>query len=192
MHPTFVAKLQPREIVDERGNVKLVVDRNATGSVAAYNAPTWNNNEFANSPAAAEPVRTASVPLPRATPQAVAAERPAAEPSFAEKVGNFFRTGSTKPEPAPTQVAVAEAPKPAPKRESVKSRVSKMVGLRGSSGPATQSPAPSQAATGGDAQNMKTAQAPASPAPAQAQPTMSGAQPAPSSTNFDSRWSAFR
>jgi murein L,D-transpeptidase YafK len=195
MHPTFVAKLQPREIVDERGNVKLVVDRNATGSVAASSAPTWSNNEFANSPSAAEPVRTASVPMPRTAPQALAAERPAAEPSFTEKLGNFFRTGSTKQEPAPAQVAAAEPPTPAPKRESVKSRVSKMVGLRGSSAPAAQAPAPSQAATNADAQKVKTAQAPAAssaPAPAQSGAMMSGAQPAPSSTNFDSRWSAFR
>jgi murein L,D-transpeptidase YafK len=191
MHPTFVAKLQPREIVDERGNVKLVVDRNAVGSLAVANAPTWSNNEFANSPSAAEPVRTASVPMPRTAPQALAAERPAAEPSFADKLGNFFRTGSTKPEPAPAQVAVAEEPKPAPKRESVKQRVSKMVGLRGSTAPAA--PAPSQAASRDDAAKVKTAQAPEpNPAPAPSGAVMNGAQPAPASNNFDSRWSAFR
>jgi murein L,D-transpeptidase YafK len=204
MHPTFVAKLQPREVVDERGNVKLVVDRNATGSVVAYSAPTWSNNDFANSsPAAAEPVRTASVPLPRAAPQAQTGARPAAEPSFAEKVGNFFRFGTTKPEPVPTQVAAAEAPKPAPKRESVRSRVSKMVGLRGSSTPKTaaETAAPKQAGTTRtEPASMKTAAAPAAPAapapsqPSSTQPTgmMNGAQPVPSSSNFDSRWSAFR
>ncbi len=198
MHPTFVAKLQPREIVDERGNVKLVVDRNATGSVAAYNAPSWNNNEFANSPSTAEPVRTASVPLPSAAPQTQAAERPTGEPSFSEKLGNFFRTGSTKPEPAPAQVAAVEAPKPAPKRESIKSRVSKMVGLRGSSAPQTASdaPAPTQAATArSGAPKVKTAEAPTAvpaPAPSQSGGMMTGAQPAPSSSNFDNRWSAFR
>ena len=70
-----------------------------------------------------------------------------------------------------------------------------MVGLRGSSGPAAPTPAPSQAATNGDAAKVKTAQAPAAnPAPAAAQwsNTIGGAQPAPSSTNFDNRWSAFR
>ena len=39
MHPTFVAKLQPREVVDERGNVKLVVDRSSQGSIVAYSSP---------------------------------------------------------------------------------------------------------------------------------------------------------
>lgn len=27
MHPTWVEKLRPREIVDERGNLKLIVDK---------------------------------------------------------------------------------------------------------------------------------------------------------------------
>jgi murein L,D-transpeptidase YafK len=194
MHPTFVAKLQPREMVDERGNVKLVVDRNATGNIVAYNAPAWSNNDLANSsPAAAEPVRTASVPMPRAAPQAQTGASPAAEPSFAEKIGNFFRTGSTTPPPAPSQVAAVEAPKPAPKRESVKSRVQRMVGLRGSSTPQTETPAPSQAsAPRGAGPQVKTAEAPAAPAPSQPGGMMNGAQPAPSSNNFDSRWSAFR
>jgi hypothetical protein len=92
-------------------------------------------------------------------------------------------------------MAVAETPRPAPKRESVKQRVSNMVGLRGSTAPAAPTPAPSQAASSVDAAKVKTAQAPAaSPAPAPAQwgNTISGAQPAPSSTNFDNRWSAFR
>jgi len=196
MHPTFVAKLQPREVVDERGNVKLVVDRNAVSSMVAYSSPASSDNDITSSARAQEPVRTASVPLPRAAPQAQIGQRPAPEPSFTDKLGNFFRTGSTTPEPAPTQVAVAETPKP--KRESIKSRVSKMVGLRGSSDQpqpaetATAKPAPTRAAA--PAPKLKTAEAPAAPAAAPAQPsgTMNGAQPAPASTNFDSRWSAFR
>ncbi len=196
MHPTFVAKLQPREVVDERGNVKLVVDRNAASSLVAYNAPVSNDADITSSARAAEPVRAADVPLPRTAPQAQTGARPGAEPSFTEKLGNLFRHGTTNPTP-PTQVATAEAP-PAPKREGIKSRVSKMVGLRGSSNPqaATETPAPRQAAaTSAPAPKVKTAEAPAnSPAPAPSQPNgmMSGAQPAPSSNNFDSRWSAFR
>jgi hypothetical protein len=193
MHPTFVAKLQPREIVDERGNVKLVVDRNNQGNMVAYSSTQPAETDITSSARAVEPVRTASVPLPRTAPQAQAVERAAAEPSFGEKLGNFFRTGSTKPEPAPAQVAAVEEPKPAPKRESMKSRVSKMVGLRGSNTPAAQAPASSQTTTASDAPNVKTAQAPAAAtAPAPSGATMSGAQPAPSSTNFDNRWSAFR
>ena len=134
----------------------------------------------------------------RAAPQALAAERPSAEPSFTEKLGNFFRSGSTKPDPAPVQAAAAAPQPPAPKRESIKSRVSKMVGLRGSSTPQTtaEAPAPNQAATArSSAPKVKTAEAPVAPpapAPSQSGGMMSGAQPAPSSSNFDSRWSAFR
>jgi murein L,D-transpeptidase YafK len=200
MHPTFVAKLQPREIVDERGNAKLVVDRDNAGKIVAASAPVWSNSDFLSSSPAApeEPVRTASVPQARTAPQAQTSYRQTAELSFAEKVGNFFRRGTTDPEPAPAQVATAEAPKPAPKRESIKSRAQKLVGLRGSnSSEATTSEAsatkqPSTRATS----NVKTAEAPAAPAPAaqQSQPSgmMSGAQPAPSTNSFDSRWSAFR
>jgi hypothetical protein len=119
--------------------------------------------------------------------------------SFADKVGNFFRRGTTEPEPAPAQVAAAEAPKPAPKRESVKSRVQKMVGLRGSNAPEATDTSPARPAAAArpaqEAPKVKTAEAPAAaPAAAPAQPSgvMNGAQPAPSTNSFDSRWSAFR
>jgi murein L,D-transpeptidase YafK len=203
MHPTFVAKLQPREIVDERGNVKQIVDRSSQGSIIAFSSPQSNDADITSSARATEAVRTANVPLPRSAPQAKIGERPASEPSFAEKIGNFFRYGTTSPEPAPTQVAAAQAPRPAPKRESIKSRVSKMVGLRGSSDqqqPASDTPAaakpaaptPARAA-GTQAPPVKTAEAPpASPAPSQPGGMINGAQPAPASSSFDSRWSAFR
>jgi hypothetical protein len=92
-----------------------------------------------------------------------------------------------------------ETPKPAPKRESVKSRVQKMVGLRGSNAPEATSDTSSSkpvARTPAETPKVKTAEAPAAPppaaAPAQPNGVMTGAQPAPSSNNFDSRWSAFR
>ena len=187
MHPTFVAKLQPREIVDERGNVKLVVDRNAAGNVMV-SAPAWNN-DIASSPVAAEPVQTASVSVPQTAQPATR------DLSFTEKLGNFFRTRSTDPQPA--QVAAVEMPKPAPKREreGMKAKIQRVVGLRGSN-PAQSdgeaSAAKQAAAAPRNAPQVKTAEAPAAqPAPAQ-NGVMSGAQPAPSSNSFDSRWSAFR
>jgi hypothetical protein len=71
-----------------------------------------------------------------------------------------------------------------------------MVGLRGSSTPQTETPAPSQTSAPRSAgPQVKTAEAPAaSPAQSgwQSNGLMNGAQPAPSSNNFDSRWSAFR
>ncbi|MGE3989578.1 L,D-transpeptidase family protein [Pseudorhodoplanes sp.] len=205
MHPTFVAKLQPREMVDERGNVKLVVDRNSQGSIVAYSSPQASDNDITSSARAPEPVRMANVPLPRTAPLAKPDARPASEPSFAEKVGNFFRFGTTNPEPVQTQVAAVEAPRPAPKRESVRSRVSRMVGLRGSSeqpqpsGPQADVKPAAPARATNNTSNVKTAEVPPAPAPAASAPAplpsrafVSGAQPAPSSSNFDSRWSAFR
>ena len=74
MHPTFVAKLQPREIVDERGNIKLVVDRSNQGSIVAYNAsrlkPTSRVQRARWSPSGPPACRCR-----RAAPQALAAER---------------------------------------------------------------------------------------------------------------------
>ena len=200
MHPTFVAKLQPREVIDERGNTKLVVDRSNPGAVA-YSAPQVDSIETTSTVTA--PIQVADVPLPRQAPQAKTGARPA-EPTFAEKLGSLFRIGSSKPETPPqTRVASAEPvalPKPAPAREGVRANVSRMIGLRGASEPkqtetpAAQSPAGTVRGQT-DTPKVKTAAA-AETAPAPAAqpgtPLIRGAQPIPSSSNFDSRWSAFR
>ena len=210
MHPTFVAKLQPREVIDERGNAKLVVDRNSLSAVAS-SAPQQNDSfetatTAATVMAAASPVEVADVPLPRSAPRAQTGVRPA-EPSFADKVGNFFRFGANRtPEPQ-TRIASAEPmPMPAPReREGVKARVSRMIGLRNeqqrneaaaprSSAAAsrTSSEAPKVKTAAAQSSSREAAAATAAPAPAPQPGIMSGAQPIPGSSNFDNRWGSFR
>jgi murein L,D-transpeptidase YafK len=202
MHPTFVAKLRPQQIVDERGNVKLVVDKNNPSPVVAYSAAVQPEAELTTS------VVSVNVPLPRSAPQAKVGTRPADEPSFGERLASFFRGGSTSSAQSEQRVAAAEpvAPKAAPKREGVRAKVSRMIGLRGSNeqAQAADAPAPAAvparpaspkvktAAASGEAQPQQPAAAPAPAAPSNGG-VMSGSQPIPpSSNNFDSRWSAFR
>ncbi len=195
MHPTFIAKLQPREIVDERGNTKLVVDR-TNPTVVAYSAPQQENETTGATLLA--PVQVANVPMPRSAPQPKTGARPA-EPSFADKLAAFFRGGSSQSE-AP-QARVANAPAPAPKtaqREGVRAKVSRLVGLRGSNAAdGDDAPARSTSAaarTPEASSRVKTAvAAEETPAPRTLQQgVISGAQPIPNSSSFDSRWSAFR
>ena len=110
--------------------------------------------------------------------------------------------GSSSSSQQQQQVASAEpVAKPAPKKDGIKAKVSRMIGLRGSEekpqtadaqAAPSRSPAPKvkTAAASGDAQPA----APAAPAqaPAANGNAMNGSAPIPSSSNFDSRWSAFR
>ncbi|ARQ02883.1 L,D-transpeptidase family protein [Pseudorhodoplanes sinuspersici] len=216
MHPTFIAKLRPHEIIDERGNAKLIVDPNNPGPMVAFSASSPSEDEVTNSAAVSAPVQTADVPLPRNAPQTKIGMRPAPELTFAEKIGNFFRGGSREPEAASTRVASVQpmAPAtpaaPAPQRETVRTKVSRMIGLRGSSEkqaevPTRAAPSASASRTPSETPKMKTAAAPAAgeaPAPQPAptatpasQPTgsvMSGSQPIPQASSFESRFGAFR
>jgi murein L,D-transpeptidase YafK len=188
MHPTFVAKLRPQEIVDERGNVKLVVDKNNPSPMIAYSAPAQQPEAELTTAA----VTSANVPSPRGAPQPKVGTRPVEEPSFADRLANFFRGGSSTPQPQ-EQVASAE-PVAKPKRDGVKAKVSRMIGLRGSEErpQSAEAPAKPKVKTASASGDVPAAAAPA-PAPAPAAPSGFGAAPvAPSSSNFDSRWSAFR
>ncbi len=229
MHPKFVAALKPQEVVDDKGKIRLVVENPAPGklSTVAY-SPTVEAE--LRSPAAIEPepVVVADVPLPRSAPQNKEGVRPE-EPSFAQKMENFFRpapkpasdtrvaavepaaqpapapqpknNGSlfsriTKPKPAAAAEINAEASKEAPKKEGVTAKVSRMIGLRGADKTEAQKEQP-PAAPGAIRQidpNARTPQ-PAAPAPATTASTgslMSGAQPIPQTSSFDTRFSAFR
>lgn len=225
MHPKFVAALKPQEVVDEKGKIRLIVENPTPGRLAsvAY-SPTVDAD--LRSPAAIEPepVVVADVPLPRTAPQSKEGVKPE-EPSFAQKMENFFRPA---PKPAPeTRVATVEptaqpapqaaknngslfsrittpTPKPkpaaameetnaeAPKKEGVTAKVSRMIGLRGAD-PKDQ-PASAPGAIRQIDPNVKTGQQ-AAPAPTTTASTgslMNGAQPIPPTSNFDSRWTAFR
>lgn len=167
MHPTFIAALKPQEIVDEKGNIKLVVDKNPPPGVmatAAYSPPAAEaqNDNIASTAS----IQVANVPLPRNAPQPKIGVRPE-EPSFADRLANFFRPGSSdKPssrvaavEPAPqsqpqakpggvinrmfSSTARASETKPAADaapKEGVTARISRKLGLRGSDGDETPTP----------------------------------------------------
>jgi murein L,D-transpeptidase YafK len=201
MHPRFVAVLKPQEVVDEKGKIRLVVDPKAPGTGTLSSGDTsYALDDRAQPVETTSAIAMAEVPLPRTAPQPKVGSKPD-EPSFGEKLANFFRP-APKEQPA-TQVASAE-PQPqkpakpsllsrvtsprsapaeassqdAPKKESLTSRVARSVGLRGSD-------------TGADAPKPR----PEAPAPqvAQAPAAQPAAPAAPAaSTNFDSRWSAFR
>lgn len=208
MHPTFVAKLRPQEIIDERGNAKLIVDPNNPGpGVVAFNAPQADT-EATNSVQVAS-AQTVDVPLPRSAPQAQIGERPATELSLADRVGNFFRGNRGSDVPVTRTASVepmAAAPQPtasaAPQRESVTSRVGRAIGLRGSGDRRTDTPskstAPAPARQQAEAPKVKTAAAQsepkvAAPAPAAADTGLiRGAQSIPQASSFDNRFGAFR
>ena len=198
MHPTFVEKLRPQQIVDERGNIKLVVDKNNPSPVVAYSAAAAPEAEVTTA-AVAVNAPTVDVPTPRSAPQAKVGQRPAEEPSFGDRLAAFFRGGSSKPAEPQEQVASIQ-PAPKPKREGVKAKVSRMIGLRGSEekpqadaqAPAPRSAAPKVKTASASGEAQSAAPAPAAPAAAPASNAMSGSAPIPQSSNFDSRWSAFR
>ena len=70
MHPTFVAALKPQEIVDEKGNIKLVVDKNPPPGVmqtAAYSSasPVVDPPIAPVDSGTTASITVADVPLPR-------------------------------------------------------------------------------------------------------------------------------
>lgn len=225
MHPKFIAALKPQEMVDEKGKIRLIVENPRPGKLAsvAY-SPTTESDIRSTASIEPEPQVVADVPLPRTPPQKQDGTKPQ-EPSFAQKMENFFRP-APKAEPS-TQVAAVQpdtqsaqpaknngslfsritAPKPkpapateeataeAPKKEGVIAKVSRSIGLRGSD-KKEQSAETQQAAPGAIRQIDTTRSAqqnqPASTTTASTGSLMSGAQPIPSSSSFDSRFSAFR
>jgi len=202
MHPTFIAKLQPREIVDQNGNAKLVVERSENGAIVAgaspVAAPSGDGGiaSLIETGSANRPVEVADVPVPRNAPQGKQGTRPA-EPSFAQRLGSLFR-GSAQSDT--TRVATAEPAaepqaKPAAK-PSLTSRV--MSNLRRSEteppAPKTRPAIPAAKPNAPEAQSANAATKPAAETTASTAPAaapMAGAAPIPASSNFENRWSAF-
>jgi murein L,D-transpeptidase YafK len=204
MHPTFIAKLQPREVIDERGNVKLVVDPNAPGPIATAYSVASATERDSDMTASTQPIQVADVPLPRNAPQPKQGVRPE-EPSFAQRLGSLFGMGSSNRSEQPRVAAVQPVPEPQPKPAAKPSMVQRVMGLRGSEAaapaeapapkprPATQTAKPGAIQPQSDESRVKTAAAGDAPAPATTGWVMNGAAPIPSSSSsFDSRWSAFR
>ncbi len=118
MNPKFVAALNPQEVVDEKGKIRLVVENPPPGKLAsvAY-SPTVDQELRTPAVIEPEPVQVADVPLPRTAPQAKVGSKPE-ELSFAQKMENFFRPA---PKPAhETRVATAEPTEPAPAAQPAK------------------------------------------------------------------------
>lgn len=131
-------------------------------------------------------------PAPPATPAAPAAA-PQPEP---KRTGSLFSRAQAAPKPKPAETNAAEAPG----KEPLTSRVSRAIGLRGS-GKKTPDQTEAAAAPGAIRRidpAVRTAKAEEEPQPPAAAPTratgslISGSQPIPQSSNFDSRWTAFR
>lgn len=210
MHPKFVAALRPTEVVDEKGKIRLVVDPNVKGpgTISASDTSYASASDDRAQPVieTTATIAAADVPVPRAAPQPKVGSKPE-EPSFGEKLANFFRP-APKEQPV-AQVASVEQPKPAPKpsiltrittpraptapaapaeassqdtpkKESLTTRVARTVGLRGSD-------TSSDAAKPVPAQSAQPSATSAWPAQAQAAPATTAASP-----NFESRWGAFR
>jgi murein L,D-transpeptidase YafK len=228
MHPKFLAALKPTEVVDEKGKIRLVVENPQPGKLAsvAY-SPTVDQELRTPGAIEPEPVQVADVPLPRNAPQAKLGSKPE-EPSFAQKLENFFRpapkpaaetrvataepTGQAEQQPKnngslfsrmttprPKPAAAAEEPaSEAPKKEGMIARASRSIGLRGSEKKeaAKDQPDTQPAAPGAIRQVDTSRTAPQNqPAPATTASTgslMSGSQPIPQASSFDSRFSAFR
>jgi murein L,D-transpeptidase YafK len=222
MHPKFVAALRPQEVVDDKGKIRLIVENPPPGKLAsvAY-SPTVDADLRSPAAIEPQPVTVADVPLPRTAPQSKIGSKPE-ELSFAQKMENFFRPASKpaapetrvatvepvasespknngslfsrvvtpKPKPAAAEETTAEAPK----KEGVMAKVSRSIGLRGSE--KKEQTAETQPAAPGAIRptDTRTAQQ-QQPAPTTTASTgslMNGAQPIPSASSFDSRFSAFR
>lgn len=206
MHPTFVAKLQPREVIDERGNVKLVVDGNPAPGAIAYGPAQPADTPIYTTAAAAESIQVADVPLPRSAPLPKQGARPE-EPSFMQRLGSLFRVPSSDTS-AQSRVAAAQPaqqansqPRPAPRQTSA----GQTIGLRGSETASEVAPAPRARPTAAGTpaskpgavqpqtdESVKTADTATLPAASTTGSVMRGAQPIPSTSSFESRWSAFR
>ena len=133
-------------------------------------------------------------PKPEAETRVATAE-PAPAAQQPKNNGSLFsRITTPKPRPA---AAAEETTTEAPKKEGVTAKVSRTIGLRGSeknNAPKDQAAAP-QTAPGAIRQidpNTKTAPQPAPTTTASTGSLMNGAQPIPSTSSFDSRFSAFR
>ncbi len=215
MHPTFLAKLKPKEVREADGTVRYVVDANAAKSLGSYVNPPLETY--------GEPVTTAvaeAAPVPRAAPQ----------PRTGTKTGAPAATGTYVMAAADAR----SAPPPAARPESgmfsnlfsssngrtrsgepdsivgrVSTSVTRLFGMDDDKKPAPQAappPAPRPAAKPQPAPSAKpksepqaqAMQDPAQSNPAPARPAanaslVNGATAAPvPSGSFDARWGAMR
>jgi murein L,D-transpeptidase YafK len=109
MHPTFLAKLNPQQIRDDKGNVRWLVDNPPPGTAVALTTRTYARDpandpgpNLANAaPAAAEqPAASGGIPMPRPVPgRAFAAAPSNAAPSNAVAFTASAGSGSAPAKP---------------------------------------------------------------------------------------------
>jgi murein L,D-transpeptidase YafK len=178
MHPTFLAKLKPKKLLDGVFASNHVVGAQPGAMGNNVNPPAdavITRDNVTASVASGEAMQTAAYsPAPAAKPAAASTAAAPAQPSALARMGQFFglRTADAAPPPPQPKPAVAAAP-------------AKPVAGTKPKTPPVPAPKPAQ-----------VAQAPATqaaePAPASAPGLINGAvAPLPTST-FDSRWGATR
>jgi hypothetical protein len=148
------------------------------------------------------PPRTAEPAAPAPAPSVVAAapSRPAAaetkqeaKPSLTSRIGSLFKPAE-KPAPAPAvqqPAPVEQKAAEAPKKEGVTAKITRKLGIRGTETANTDAEKPAGSAPGAIRPVADAGEAKPAASPRTTGSLMSGAQPIPASSSFDSRF-AFR
>ena len=219
MHPTFLAKLKPREVRETDGTVRYVVDESAARRLGSYvnppleqvpaepeitaavatATPAARRKDTPSAPANAYMLAGSQAkPAPQARPQTqvastVASTQPRQEGMFGRvtnTVGRLFDFGQEKPNPV-----AAPAPAPKPAKATLKPAPGAILAAKPRP---EQRPEPRP-----EARPAPQAQPPRDAAPAQAyqqQPArpaaaaglLNGAQPVVPTGSFENRWGALR
>jgi murein L,D-transpeptidase YafK len=199
MHPSFLAKYEPRLVQDDKGNVRQVVEKRVA---IAYTPAYPDSGIYAPvGEARAEPIAS-----PPAQPARVAAMQPSAREvtgsaaaSSASRpqsgnmldrvtstVSNWFglRGSDTPAEPPKPAVRTANAALPSSAQPKAQDQ---RIAAPKASAPAVQPPARQEAAAAAEPQTHTAAQTPGPSAS-----LMSGAQPIMPTNSFESRFGGFR
>jgi murein L,D-transpeptidase YafK len=199
MHPSFLAKYEPRLVTDDKGNVRQVAEKRvaiaytpAYPDAGAY-APV---GEARAEPVAAQPVRVASAqPNGREVTGSASSASATSKPQsggvldrMTSTVSNWFglRGSETPAEPPkPAVVRTATAAPAAPAR--TKAQGQPIAAAPKASVPAVQTP-PRQETAAAEPQSRGTTAQASGPSAS----LMSGAQPIVPTNSFESRFSGFR
>ncbi len=168
MHPTFLAKLQPKPLIDFN---------RLSSDVSAPPGPLPPNVNPPHAPDAD-------------TTSALAATAPQSETTM-QKMGKLFGLGGSEPQPAPPAAAAVPKPKPAPTQTAAVTPPKPAAAA-----PASKPPAKSQAevaqATPPAASQQAASQPPNASSATATAGLMAGATPVVPSGSFESRWGSVR
>jgi murein L,D-transpeptidase YafK len=203
MNPVFQAKLNPREIRDSDGTVRLVVDQPAPGTVPPTVNPPHAPDLSPETPTGALASNAPTPPArPASAPTRVASAPPPAQSDGGNLFARLFRFGGEDQKPTPVaQPQAAAAPVPSPRPAQRPAQAASAVAAAPVAAPiphASPRPQPQQAQTIDvppveSAPRPVAAAASANPSTTASAPSViSGAQPVVPTGSFDSRWSALR